>query len=82
MTKPKIVLNSKQVRAVMRSREVELNLLARAKRVASAAGPGFEAASSFGPNRARASVYPATSAAKRAEAKVGALSKALDAGRG
>lgn len=78
----KIVVNSKQVRAVLRSREVELNLLARAQRVAAAAGPGFKAESSVGKNRARASVFPTTSAAKRAEAKDGALSKALDAGRG
>lgn len=82
MVKPKVVLNSKQVRAVLRSREAELNLLARAQRIASAAGSGFEAASAVGSNRARASVYPTTSAAKRAEAKHGALSKALDAGRG
>lgn len=82
MSKPKIVLNSKQVRAVLRSREVELNLLARAKRIAAVAGSGFEAASNVGPNRARASVYPATSKAKRAEAKHGVLTKSLDAGRG
>lgn len=78
----KIKVNRSEVRRVMRSPEALLELTGRGQRVAVAAGPGFEVKPSVGRNRARVAVVAATSAARRAEAKHGVLSKALDAGRG
>lgn len=82
MAKPKIKVNSAEVRRLLKSPEVQAELASRAGRVATAAGPGFEVKPSVGRNRARVAVVAATKAAQRAEAKNGALSKALDAGRG
>lgn len=82
MAKSTIKLNSAEVRRVLRSPEVLADLMKRGGRVASAAGSGFEAKPSVGRNRARVSVVATTSAARRAEAKHGVLSKSLDAGRG
>lgn len=82
MAKPRIVLNQKQLRAVLRSSEVQRDLLARAKRIAAVAGPGFEVESSMSYKRAFVDVIAATPEAERAEAKHGVLTKSLDAGRG
>lgn len=78
----KIKVNSAELRRVMRSPEALAILVGRGGRIASTAGPGFEVKPSVGRNRARVSVVAATKAAQRAEAKSGALTKALDAGRG
>ncbi|MER2134185.1 MAG: hypothetical protein ABS910_05830 [Arthrobacter sp.] len=82
MAKSKIKLNSSEVRRVLKSREIQADLVSRAERVAAVAGSGFEVRTNIGPNRARAAVVAVSSKAQRAEAKSGALSKALDAGRG
>lgn len=82
MAKSKIKLNSSEVRRVLRSPEVLADLKARGGRIAMAAGRGFEIAPRVGSNRARVAVIAVTDRARRAEASSGALSKALDAGRG
>jgi len=81
MARSRIVLNSRGVRQLLRSTEVEADLRRRAGQIAAAAGPGMEASSMAGSNRARASVITATSAARRAEATGRALTRSLDAGR-
>lgn len=82
MAKSKIKLNSSEVRRVLRSPEVLADLKARGGRIAMAAGRGFEIVPRVGSNRARVAVIAVTDRARRAEASSGALSKALDAGRG
>ena len=82
MGKPNIKLNRAEVRRLLRSPEAMADLKARGGRIAMAAGPGFEIVPSVGRNRARVAVVAATKSARRAEAKSGVLSKALDAGRG
>ena len=82
MVRPVIKVNSSEVRRVLRSPEVLAELSNRGGRVAAAAGSGFEVKPSVGRNRARVAVVAATKSARRAEAKSGVLSKALDAGRG
>lgn len=78
----KVQLNLAAVRDLLRSREVEEELLRRARRIAAAAGPGFVADSEVERNRARAAVYTATFDAILAEAEDHALLRAVDAGRG
>lgn len=80
-TTVKIELNSAAVRSILTSGEVQADLAARAQRIAAAAGPGMEASSSVGANRARASVIAATFEARHAEATRRALTSAIDAGR-
>jgi D-serine deaminase-like pyridoxal phosphate-dependent protein len=77
----KVKLNRAGIKSLMRSPEVLSDLEARAKRVASAAGEGFEADSGAGPNRARASVRTVTFDAMRAEGEDRALTRALDSAR-
>ncbi len=78
----RIEVNSAGIGALLKSGEVEAMLLAKAERIAAAAGEGFEASSRVGKTRARASVITATRAAKLAEAEDRALTSAIDAGRG
>lgn len=77
----RVKLNSKGVRDLLRSREVEADLARRARRIAAVAGDGMEADSAIGSSRARAAVVTATYEARAAEAESGALTRALDAGR-
>jgi len=80
-TPGRIVLNRKGMRKLLRSPEVLADLERRAEQIAAAAGPGMQASSMVGKNRARASVITATPAAWRAEAAGRALTRSLDAGR-
>lgn len=77
----RIVVNRKTVAELLKSPAVKADLERRAQAIATAAGDGMEVDSEVGPNRARASVRTATYAARRAEAKDRALTKALGAGR-
>lgn len=81
MAKVKIELNRAGVRVLLTGPEMQADLLARANRIAAAAGEGFEAETKVGANRAHATIRTATWAARRAEARDRALTKALDAGR-
>ena len=82
MAKPNVKLNLKGVNEIMKSAEVEADLMRRGRKIAAAAGPGFEAVSEPHKWIARVYVQAETHAARRAEAKDRVLSRALDAGRG
>jgi tRNA A37 threonylcarbamoyltransferase TsaD len=76
----KVKLDSKAVAQMLKSPEVEADLLARARRIATAAGPGMVALSSVGSTRARAVVITSTPEAMVAEQYHRALSSAIQAG--
>lgn len=71
----RVRMNSRGARAILRSRPIEADLMRRAERGASAAGPQARASSRVGANRARA-VVTAVGSDRRA-----ALGRALDAAR-
>lgn len=81
MAAHKIELNRATVRALLKGAEMQADLKSRAERIAAAAGEGFEAETKVGANRAHATIRTATWAARHAEARDRALTKALDAGR-
>lgn len=81
MAKVRIVLKRRGVRDLLRSFGVQADLERRAENIAAAAGPGHEAESEVGPNRARASVRTDTVEAMLAEASTRSLTRAIDAGR-
>jgi hypothetical protein len=65
-----------------KSPEALAEVEARAKKVAAAAGPGFEVSSRIGVNRARASVRADSYSARRRNSRQNILIRALEAGRG
>lgn len=77
----RIKINRKGIRSILKSDQVRNDLFGRAKRIERRAGPGFEAGSYTGRNRARADVYTANFEAMAAEADRKALTRAIDAGR-
>lgn len=81
MANPRVKINSAGARAILQSDAVRAELGRRARRIAAVAGPGMEAGTEVGPNRARASVITGTAAARKREAESKALTRALDAGR-
>lgn len=81
MAKIRIEIKRSGIRAMLKAPGVLADLDERARRVANAAGPGMEASSMIGQNRARASVITATREARRAEAEHMALTRAIDAAR-
>ena len=82
MASIRVDLNEAEIRAFLKSGDVQALLKAKADRIAAAGGPGMRASSWIGRTRARASVITETSAARKAEATNRSLTKALDAGRG
>lgn len=81
MANPRVRIDSKAARELLKSAEVQADLMRRARRVAGAAGPGHVVSVEVGPKRARAEVRTGTAAARRAEAERKSLTSALDAGR-
>lgn len=81
MPKFRIEMNSKAIGDLLKSPEIQADLQSRADKIAAAAGEGMLATVKVGMTRARASIITDTIAAKRAEAKDRALTRALDAGR-
>lgn len=77
----RIKLNNKGFRELRTSPGVKRDLMNRAKRVADAAGEGFEAHESPSKNRARATVGTRSSKARRRQSKDNVLQRALNAGR-
>lgn len=77
----RVRMNSKGARELLRSAAVQADLHRRARAIAGAAGAGMYSDSSVGPNRARAIAFTGTRAARLAEARGKALTKAIDAGR-
>lgn len=65
-----------------KSPEALAEVEARAKKVARAAGPGFEMSSRIGRNRARASVRADSFSARVRNSRQAILLRALEAGRG
>lgn len=85
MAKPKIVWRRGAFRELRSLPPVLAELEDRGRRIAAAAGDGYEASSARvtgGRGRGRVSVRTATSAARRREARDHTLLKALGAGRG
>lgn len=77
----RVRMNSRGARDLLKSPAIQSDLADRARRIAAAAGPGFNDASAVGRARAFASVSAQTYAARAAEAGSHALIRALDAGR-
>jgi tRNA A37 threonylcarbamoyltransferase TsaD len=77
----RVEINRAGVEALLKSKEVQDDLLRRAEAIASAAGPGMEASVRVGKTRARASVRTADLEAILEEARHKALTNAIDAGR-
>jgi hypothetical protein len=82
MARLQMKLRSDNVGKLLKSKEVQADLKARADRIASLAGEGMEASVRVGRTRARASVITATAKARLAEATDRRLTRAIDAGRG
>ncbi|QDG88865.1 hypothetical protein [Pseudarthrobacter sp. NIBRBAC000502770] len=79
----KLEINDSQFIAILKSPEVQAELLRRGNAIAAAAGDGtFDVTASFTPTRARVSVGTADYAARKSEATTRSLTSALDAGRG
>lgn len=78
----RIKINSAGARTILRSSEVEADLLARAQRIAAHAGPGHVAESTRGRNRALAIAVTDTFEAMHHEATDRTLTAAIGAGRG
>ena len=74
--------NRKAAGEILKSPAVLADVRARADRVAAAAGPGFEASSMVGRNRARASVRADTFSARVRNSRENILLRGLEAGRG
>lgn len=74
--------NRKAAAEILKSPAVLADVRARAERVRDAAGPGFEASSMIGRNRARASVRADTFSARVRNSRENILLRALEAGRG
>ena len=77
----KLKLTRTGPRQVRTSAGVAADGYRRAQRIAAAAGPGMQASSTPGRNRARASVVTVTVEAMRAEARYRRLTSSIDAGR-
>jgi hypothetical protein len=82
MASIRVKLNKQGVRQLLTSAAAQADLDRRARRIAAAAGPGFEAESTPSPARAHATVVTGTTEARIAEATDRALTRAIDAGRG
>lgn len=80
MARTRIKLNRRGVRDLLRSEPVRKDMERRARNIAESAGPGHEASSVVGRNRARASVITTTREARLAESRSGRLSGAVNAG--
>lgn len=81
MSRTRVVLNLRGFRDLRRSPEVEADLLARGRRIAAAAGPGYGVQTWLGRNRARVTVRTSTPETRRAETENPVLLNSLDAGR-
>lgn len=80
-SKVKFKIYRKGIGQLLRSPEVEAELLRRARKVAAAAGDGHEIDSQRGPKRARASVRTATFEAILLERRTRNLTRAFDQAR-
>ncbi|MDI2032994.1 hypothetical protein [Paenarthrobacter nitroguajacolicus] len=77
---PNIKFNDRELSRLLKE-TAKNDVKKRADRIAAAAGDGMESSVVIGRTRARASVITATYAARTAEARNAALTRAIDAGR-
>ena len=77
----KVKLKLRGINAVMTSSEVRAEVVRRTKRMADAAGDGFEAVIQSGKYTARAVVRTADATGRKRQADEAVLEQALDAGR-
>ncbi|MFZ4894638.1 hypothetical protein ACL9RL_09325 [Plantibacter sp. Mn2098] len=81
MQKPQVKLKMKAIRAVLKSNETQAEVARRARRMANAAGPGFESVVKPHKFTARAFVQTSNATGRRRQAKEAVLERSLDAGR-
>lgn len=77
----RVKLKIKQIREILKSSPVQAEVARRAKRMASAAGPGFEAVIKPHKYTARAFVQTDSAESRKRQADDAVLERALDAGR-
>jgi hypothetical protein len=83
MTLEKLEINDAAFIEILKSSEVQADLMRRGNAIAASAGDGsFDVTASFTPTRARVSVGTADHTARKSEATTRSLTSALDAGRG
>ena len=82
MAVQQLKINYRGIFELLRSDEVQAELVRRARRVAAAAGPGQRVESEVGKRRARAAVITDTAEARVAESKSRNLTRAFGAARG
>lgn len=80
--KPVVDVLSKGAIQILKSNGVYNDIDKRTRAIAAAGGPGMVARVRYGKTRVRGTVTTATRAARRAEAKNQALSRAINQGRG
>lgn len=80
MANPRLKLDNRAMRQVMRSPEVRKALQAEAEKIAARAGDGFETETRTSPIRARTYVKPATIQARRRQARDHVLERAVGGG--
>lgn len=81
MPAPRVRVNSKAARELLKSLEVQADLRRRTRSMAASAGEGVFSEVQVGRNRARGRVWTATTEARVREATDRALTRSLDAGR-
>jgi hypothetical protein len=80
MAKPQVKLNIRGINALMSSAPVQSLVEERARRIAEAAGSGFEAVAAPHPWTARAYVRTADAEGRRREAQEKVLTRSISAG--
>lgn len=76
----RLELNSEGIQALLKSPEVQADLMRRARVIAAAAGPGHRVELDINPKRARAVVITDTLEARLSEAKYRTLTRAVGLG--
>lgn len=81
MSKVRIELNRAGITQILKSPSMRSAVERRARQIAAASGPGYEADSMIGRNRARASVYAKSFRARRDNARNNTILRNIGAAR-
>lgn len=81
MSKVRIELNRAGIAQILKSPSMRSAVEKRARQIATTAGPGYEADSMIGRNRARASVYTKSFRARRDNSRHNTILRSLGAAR-
>lgn len=81
MANPKVKLKIREINKLMKSNAVQSEVARRARRMANAAGIGFEAVVNPAKYTARAFVRTANAVGRKRQAEEAVLERSLDAGR-